>query len=572
MKLVSAANQGSSTAVGTPNFDGQRDRHPVLSEQEKLEWIVLGKVTTRAFGLVLENLLREIVPLESEITYWSDILGSYRYTSLYSVQTYPMRMWKWSHEVWQDVRAEHAGLRKTWNEFYNRVRSGIGQKSLQEVRTRISLPMTLIRRDLQKKQANLENLKRQYAASIGYLLSQGLEISKAASSRDFTTKNATLEIRKRVSQYLSAMDAAITANLRSEDIGNRDSRSTLTPVVDVQTSEGEVAPEIFSRLQSILQQRLPEQTAQLQSIKQENGRPSRVARYWLPATALLLSSSTILRIILNHKAEILQWFRNFGDTALDFYFNWVIEPGRRLIGTIRHDEDSEVSIMSKQSLEGDRASLERMVVDFAVQHPDGPNLTETDIANVQAKVRAGDLTPVLKAYEHELQRPVYGSIRGNLIRTLLIQIQKTKVDVEVAMGGIDALLKSQELVFGFMSLTPGLLVLIGSYRWLTGLFSNRKSFRQGEIQGRSARLYRNMDRILTSHNAGEGSSIMDYESFGLLVCEAVVLRDLAANTMSKQVFAEFTQDFDCLMDLQSGIACQARVADRMRWAYAKWLL
>ena len=49
-------------------------------------------------------------------------------------------------------------------------------------------------------------------------------------------------------------------------------------------------------------------------------------------------------------------------------------------------------------------------------------------------------------------------MRGNLIRALLIQVQKTKVDVEIAMGGIDSLLKSQELLIGFISLTPGLLV------------------------------------------------------------------------------------------------------------------
>lgn len=41
-----------------------------------------------------------------------------------------------------------------------------------------------------------------------------------------------------------------------------------------------------------------------------------------------------------------------------------------------------------------------------------------------------------------------GTIRGDLVRALLIQVQKTKVDVELAVSGIDALLKSQELVFG----------------------------------------------------------------------------------------------------------------------------
>ena len=138
-----------------------------------------------------------------------------------------------------------------------------------------------------------------------------------------------------------------------------------------------------------------------------------------------------------------------GATVIDFWSNWVVEPTKKVIGTIRHDEESEVSILSKRSLEGDRASLERMVVDFAVDNPDGPQLNDVQIAEIRAKVKEGDLTLVLRAYEKDMQKPFLGTIRGNLIRALLIQVQKTKVDVEVAMSGIDSILKSQELLFGY---------------------------------------------------------------------------------------------------------------------------
>jgi nuclear-control-of-ATPase protein 2 len=87
-----------------------------------------------------------------------------------------------------------------------------------------------------------------------------------------------------------------------------------------------------------------------------------------------------------------------------------------------------------------------MVVEFAVDNTG--NLNDTQIQELKAKVREGDLTPVLMAYEKDMKKPFFGAVKGNLIRALLIQIQKTKVDVEVAMGGIDSLLKSQELVFG----------------------------------------------------------------------------------------------------------------------------
>lgn len=151
---------------------------------------------------------------------------------------------------------------------------------------------------------------------------------------------------------------------------------------------------------------------------------------------------------MGHRNEILASIRDLGRTTIDFFNNWIIEPSKKIVGTIRHDEDSEVSIMSKRSLEGDRASLERMVVDFAVQNPENGSLSEMQISEIRQHVREGDLTPVLKAYEKDMQKPIVGAISGNLIRALLIQIQKTKVDVEVAMSGIDSILKSQELLFG----------------------------------------------------------------------------------------------------------------------------
>jgi nuclear-control-of-ATPase protein 2 len=172
--------------------------------------------------------------------------------------------------------------------------------------------------------------------------------------------------------------------------------------------------------------------------------------------------------------------RELGQTCVDFWNNWVVDPVKNIIGTIRHDESSEVAIMSKRSLEGDRSSLERMVVEFA--RDEDRNLTSEQISDIRVKVQEGDLTPVLKAYERDMAKPFIGAVRGNLIRALLVQIQKTKVDVEVAIGGIDSLLKSQQLVFGFIALTPGLFISIGAVRYLNGVFGKRTGSRQGAKQ------------------------------------------------------------------------------------------
>jgi len=327
--------------------------------------------------------------------------------------------------------------------------------------------------------------------------------------------------------------------------------------------------DVANRLEYLLRDALPTYTSNFNAVARENGRPSWLVRYWLPATALLISSTTILRIFVNRKEEILTWVRELGQTVIDFWANWVVEPTKRIIGTIRHDADSEVSIMSKRSLETDRASLERMVIDFAVKNPDGPALNETQIADVRAKVREGDLTPVLRSYEKDIQSPVKGAIVGNLASALLIQVQKTKVDVELAMAGIDSILKSQELLFGFIGLTPGVLVSIGVYRWLGGVLSSRKGVQRWTTQGRMMLILRNIDRILTSATPNEVGEV-SYKDHGLLLCQVHLLRQTARGVLPRRIFHDLLVEIDELVDVRSGLVRQQKVVERIRWAYWKW--
>ena len=51
------------------------------------------------------------------------------------------------------------------------------------------------------------------------------------------------------------------------------------------------------------------------------------------------------------------------------------------------------------------------------------------------------------------------------MRTLFVQIQKAKVDIDQALSGIDKLLKSQELTFAFVGVAPAFAIVyaVGSY-------------------------------------------------------------------------------------------------------------
>lgn len=235
--------------------------------------------------------------------------------------------------------------------------------------------------------------------------------------------------------------------------------------------------------------------------------------------------------------------------------------------------------MSESSLKGDQDSLERMVVDFAIDN-NSTTLNDSEISEIRAKVKEGDLTPVLRAYEKDLRHPFKGAVQGDLIRTLLIQVQKTKVDVEVALSGIDSLLKSQELVFGFVGLTPGVLISFTILRYLSNLsiFSPARKSENAQDRGRALRILRNIDRILGGAITDK-RGVLGYKDHGLVLCEVHQLRRLVVGGeggrgnrgMRMEVVREFLEDVAELSDIGVGVERQRMVLGRIRWAYGRWL-
>ena len=450
-------------------------------KEQELEWLLVSKATAQTYGQVLNVLLEQTIPLSRDMWYWDEVLGDYVNTVIYTVQTSPWRLWEWSNEIYNDAwrrlqdtvrspddrHVEAVSISSRWKQFYDLVKDSVRNQSLVDMQIKTISPLARCRAEAKNKQSHLKRFREINACGLGVLMNEGLSFDVAddgsltntsGSDEDRNEWQIKHEWRLVIAKSVTLMDAVIR-NVTILEHGTSDFEETVFTTVeqDPNTTEAtsdSIGPEeIAYRLQRMLANSIPLQNVRSQQIKSLYGRPSRIVRYWLPAAALFLSSSTLLRIFVNRKAEILTWIRDLGETSVDFWSNWVVEPVKKVIGTIRHDEGSEIAIMSKESLEGDRASLERMVVDFARDNPNmstGEPFNEADLAVVRAKVREGDLTPVLRAYEKDLRKPFIGTIRGELIRALLIQVQKTKVDVEVALGGIDALLKSQELVFGYV--------------------------------------------------------------------------------------------------------------------------
>ncbi|KUL88145.1 hypothetical protein ZTR_04167 [Talaromyces verruculosus] len=581
--LLRLLNQARSDNL----FSSQREDLNGEAFDER-SWFLVAKFTTQSLGTILGLLLEQSSLLGAEIDYWNDVLGSSLYTGHYTIQTAPSRIWEWMWEVISNLKTASArenltslnAINRDWKRFYQLVQNNIQHGLLKNTRDTLSSPLTRYRLHMRRNRQALERLKGLNASAIGILLEECLTFASNEPPPD------TDQIKFNLERYHGLYKTVLLMENTLRDLSQSlESPKNFEENIFLATDNGfqekqrssfeeqsVEASDVVERLLYVLKDCIPGNLAYNRKYIRKHGRPSTLARYWFPTVITLMSLSTSLRVLTNRKAELVEWISEFGATVIDFWRNWVMQPVDKLIGTIRHDEQSEIAIMSRTSLEADRQSLERMVIDFVSDNSSqgqSGNM-QPDVSTITAQVREGDLTPVLKAYERDLRKPFMGTVRGDLVRALLIQIQKTKVDVEIAMGGIDALLKSQELVFGFIGLTPGLLITYSGVRWVASLFDSRKGFRAGLEKQQFRNSVRNIDRILGAYPT-DPDSVLSYRDYGLCIYEAQILKRRAQYTIPRSFLAIFQQDLTDLTDLSQGVRRQQNALHRIQWTYSKWI-
>ncbi|TKA30839.1 hypothetical protein B0A54_15760 [Friedmanniomyces endolithicus] len=351
----------SSTNTSTPQnllAVGSREHRAANDPpyERELEWLLVSKATTQTYGYVLAKILDHTVGLAEDLWYWDEILGSRRWTTVYGVQSSPGRIWAWGGRVWEDVKArggrlgikegggrEVLGLRERWGAFYAVVREVVKERSVEELRHGVLVsPVTRLRGEIRRKRAVLGAVRLRNANALGVLLGEGLANEsvhgeglvggladgqgrwKTSVVRNVALMEAVLLKANDQATAVEKFDAAV-AELTDDDplYG-----AEVYEQADVEGGGGgvSVSPQaVAERLTRVLALALPEYDAAISSAVREHGRPSRLVRYWLPVTVGILSSSTILRILVNRQTEIVQWIEDLGSTVIDFWRNWVIE-------------------------------------------------------------------------------------------------------------------------------------------------------------------------------------------------------------------------------------------------------
>ncbi|KAL1744523.1 ATP synthase regulation protein NCA2-domain-containing protein [Schizophyllum fasciatum] len=537
-------------------------------EERVIRKAVMHRIVVELYAEAMEAHLAQASEAEDDAEWWADTARSGTGISLYFLQTLPARITRVLGTILDALRAENLPVSvASVQSLLAREARALHPDSLlaaafphlrhqarpmsltlasvfppptkdpmraasapvRALATIVTAPHVLTRQECRFKRTELTRLRDERAEALGSLASM------RATLRDAPSEQELAALVRRMGQPAQTQAA----------IGNGDFA---------------LLPELTTLCTSVL----PRQAAAHRARVQELGllRPGYWTRMW-PAFAM---APPILLALGGYawrsREALLEMLRDAKETARGFLIGYLLEPIKDVVRTVRSGGDGGGMLVHREAVEADIESLERMTLALA---RDKLAYTQEQLNDLSAKVRVGDLTPVMEMYEEQIRSPLRSAVTGSLLRNVFVQVQKAKVDIDQALSGIDRLLKSQELTFAFVGVAPALLVvyLLGGVAGrLYG--SARRGSRYSRAGGsRSERIQawfvmRRIERLLVAHELSALTS-------GLLLLSLTHLRAYGERCLPRgsRVREGFLEDVDDLEDPELGRMEKLRVVERM---------
>ncbi|KAF8948967.1 Nuclear control of ATPase protein 2 [Haplosporangium gracile] len=483
MERVLLAIQKVETLTGSKSGSQKR----VGDEVAELEHLFLAKAAATVYLNLLDIILNATLPLTNEMEYWQSLLDSSSWRFLYVLQTSPYRLFSLTRSVALTTKEHIDSLIATSEE------SERANHLLQLIKyfptflknhlisQPVSFPLA-IHYEISHHHKQLQRIREYQAECLGLLAEQGLNldpghledsITPSESSSSIVSANgrgdivqAQAFVQEQISKTVCLMERVLdkaskdTRHLtdpQQQKVSSKKATRSLTMLGNLQGISNLNNDEILSHLKNLITVQIPRYVEETENQARQFHRPSWLTRIWIPALIGYFGLKYGIQYISEHRADLDEMLEEAWETARRFVTDWVWEPSVRIMNIIRHsDAQGSLQMLGNESLKSDIASLERMVLAFG---KDNYNLGAEELEALSKSVHNGDISVIMRAYESELKTPLKGAVTGHLVQTLLIQVQKTKVDVEVAMAALDKLLKANELNFAFLAVGPSLLLL-----------------------------------------------------------------------------------------------------------------
>ncbi|XP_027938716.1 protein DGS1, mitochondrial [Vigna unguiculata] len=244
--------------------------------------------------------------------------------------------------------------------------------------------------------------------------------------------------------------------------------------------------EIRNAINSIYQN-LDKLDAYISLLVFKHRKPTKITQYWIHYTCGAVGLSVCSIWLLRHSrlvgsSDLDNWIQEAKNSTIGFFKNHVEQPilsiRDELFETFRKRHQG---IMELEEVQLTSNSLHRMLLAFSEQAK-GQNIP----ANASDQEM---LEIVMDRYEKELMHPIQNLLNGELVRAILIQVQKLKLDTETAMLELNQILRANEINFAVLTALPAfflsLLLIMVVRAWF-------KQDTKAEGRGRVARIQRRL--------------------------------------------------------------------------------
>ncbi|GLB38357.1 putative NCA2-domain-containing protein [Lyophyllum shimeji] len=485
--LLASLNQPLSPSLVQDTVGSliQLERRPEVSaaeadpENKALKEAIITKLLVGLYAEGIEGCLSQATQAETEAEWWADIERSWLNVAWYLLQTLPPRLAKLIRVILGALRAQGvpislsafspSSLRQLFPSTDHRRPSALSTTvfphlrrqpfsitsstilystfsphptshgsvftkvwaTLNPVLTLAIMPIELTRQECNFKRKELEKIRDQRAEALGYLSQMRGELAVAVKE--------PWNIQRFVHVLTYVIEGDMEKAFNPSDVESSTTQEPLQQILRLSTTVHSTQRAAHLRL--------------LES--RELLRPSGLTLIWPQLVLLPPLCVYALRSAYASRAAFFELAMDAKATVEGFVRGWLLDPLKDVIKTVRAGGEEGV-IVQPEGIAADFASLERMTLALA---KDQLKYTPEQLEALSRQIRQGDLTPVLRIYEEDIKSPVKSALTGTLLRSVFIQVQKAKVDIDQALAGIDKLLKSQELTFAFVGVAPALAIV-----------------------------------------------------------------------------------------------------------------
>lgn len=209
-------------------------------------------------------------------------------------------------------------------------------------------PLALTRQEIAHRRADLRKAKEELAVRIGVLTLGAGESDSSEEDPSLTTLLTTAQEEQQIPTVALVKTATWTTILHlSRSISPSSSPSTLP------TTAPPTPSDIAHSLSYLLTRTLPLHTAATTSTLEPLRRPPFLTRAWPYLLSIPVVTLVLGRTIYNSRETLVRWTLEAGETARSFLVDWVVEPVKKILETVRGGEGNGMTLMGKESLKSD---------------------------------------------------------------------------------------------------------------------------------------------------------------------------------------------------------------------------